>query len=78
MIKGRYVALVEVDFCIPKAEDIRPIEDMRSDYAKGVVDEVLKNDLEEIFTTKDRGYTKVKVTRQYADVIECPEEGEEE
>lgn len=78
MIKGRYVALVEVDFCVTEAEDIRPIEDMRSDYANGVVDEVLKNELEEIFTTKDRGYTTVKVTRQYADVIECPEEGEEE
>lgn len=78
MIKGRYVALVEVDFCVTDVDGIRPIEEMRKDYADGVVDRVLRDQLEEIFTTKGKGYTTVKVTRQYADVIECPEEGEEE
>lgn len=78
MIKGRYVALVDVDFCVTESEDIRPIEDMRSDYANGVVDEAVKNVLEEIFTVKDLGYSTVKVTRQYADIIECPEERKEE
>lgn len=77
MIKGRYVALVEVDYCMTESENMRPIEDVRSDLANGVVTKELRHELEEIFTTEGQGYTTVNVTQQYADVIECPEEREE-
>ena len=78
IIKGRYVALVEVDYCTPKTENTRSIEDMRSDLANGVVAKELRHELEEIFKTEDPGYTMVNVTQQYVDVFECPEERKKE
>ncbi len=77
MIKGRYVALVEVDFSLDDhKEGIRPFEDIRNDFVNGYVTEELAKELKELFYD-DKGLTTIKVTQQYADLYKV-EEGDTE
>lgn len=69
MIKGKYVALVEVDVHIPESKHNRPFEEIKDDVMNGWVTNALKEVIEgEVFD--DKKYSTVKVTQQYADLYE--------
>lgn len=73
MIKGRYVALVELDFHINEAQYSQPFEDMKNDITNGNLTEMIKELLEiEIDDLAD-----INVTQQYADLYRV-EDGEAE
>lgn len=64
MIKGRYVALVELDFHIDESLYSQPFEDMKNDITNGNLTEMIKELLEiEIDDLAD-----INVTQQYADM----------
>ena len=64
MIKGRYVALVELDFHINEAQYSQPFENMKNDITNGNLTEMIKELLEiEIDDLAD-----INVTQQYADL----------
>ena len=64
MIKGRYVALVEIDFHIDEEKGVRPFDEIKNDVMNGNLTvrlmELIKDELEEL--------ADVKVTQQYADL----------
>lgn len=66
MIKGRYVALVEIDIHLEEKESLRPFEDIKNDVMNGKLTEELLKIIEYEFATKEEG--DVKVTQQYADM----------
>lgn len=64
MIKGRYVALVELDFHIDESLYPQPFDDMKNDITNGNLTEMIKELLEiEIDDLAD-----INVIQQYADL----------
>lgn len=71
MIKGRYVALVELDFHIDESLYPQPFDGMKNDITNGNLTEMIKELLEiEIDDLAD-----INVTQQYADLYRV-EDGE--
>ena len=66
MIKGRYVALVEIDIHLEEKESLLPFEDIKNNVMNGKLTEELVKMIEDEFVTKYEG--DVKVTQQYADL----------
>lgn len=73
MIKGRYVATVEIDFSMSKNElGLLPFDEICNNWRNNTTEE-----LTEIIQNELEPYGKVKITQQYADVYKCDEqEGE--
>ena len=73
MIKGRYVATVEIDFSMSENElDLLPFDEICNNWRNNTTEE-----LTEIIQNELEPYGKVKITQQYADVYKCDEqEGE--
>lgn len=70
MIKGRYVALVEIDFTIEDKSKIkRPISDIRDDMLHGGMSRDLHETIMDAFFYGDFPGI-VTVTQQYADLVE--------
>ena len=70
MIKGRYVATVEIDFSVSENEpNLLPFDEINEHW---------RNDttgfLTEVIEQEFYPYAKVKVTQQYADVYRCDEQ----
>ena len=70
MIKGRYVALVEVDIHIEDREGVRPFEDIKNDVVNGRFTNGLKEMLEEELGEPDATIT---IIQQYADLYKTEE-----
>ena len=73
MIKGRYVATVEIDVSMPENElGLLPFDEICNNLRNNTTEaltELIQNELEP--------YGKVKITQQYVDVYRCDEqEGE--
>ena len=73
MIKGRYVATVEIDFSMSENElDLLPFDEICNNWRNNTTEE-----LTEIIQKELEPYGKVKITQQYADVFRYDEqEGE--
>ena len=73
MIKGRYVATVEIDFSMSENESgILPFDEICNNWRNNTTEELI-----EIIQNELEPYGKVKITQQYADVYKCDEqEGE--
>ena len=73
MIKGRYVATVEIDFSMSENElGLLPFDEICNNLRNNTTEE-----LTEIIQNELEPYGKVKITQQYADVYKCDEqEGE--
>ena len=65
MIKGRYVALVEIDMHIEEQDGVRPFEELRDDFVNGSLTNGLKEMLDEELGEPD---ATVTVTQQYANL----------
>jgi len=68
--KGKYVALIEIDFDIEKSKGMLPFEEIK----KNVVGGNLTNDIR--YLIRDEivdDYGNVTVTQQYADMYEVEE-----
>lgn len=77
MIKGRYVALIEIDLHIDDTlKDIRPFDDMSDDLKSGYVTERIRQMLIEDVFGED--FADVKVTQQYADLFLLKDGGDAE
>lgn len=74
MIKGRYVALVEIDFHADEQKGLRPFDEIKNDVVNGNLTAMLT---ELIIDDLDEGLADVKVTQQYADLYRA-EDGEAE
>lgn len=74
MIKGRYVALVEIEFAVDEdTNNLLPFEQMRENVVNGGLTHELRSLLlKEMFDPEHNGV--VKVTQQYADVYKVEEE----
>lgn len=70
MIKGRYVATVEIDVSMPENESgLLPFDEICNNWRNNTTEaltELIQNELEP--------YGKVKITQQYADVYRCDEQ----
>ena len=73
MIKGRYVALVEINFHIDEQEGLRPFDEIKGDVMNGDMTEMLEDLIESEF---DKSVADIKVTQQFADVYKVDEEQE--
>ena len=73
MIKGRYVALVEINFHIDEQEGLRPFDEIKGDVVNGNLTEMLE-DL--IGSELDKSMADIKATQQFADVYKVDEEQE--
>ena len=73
MIKGRYVATVEIDFSMSENElGLLPFDEICNNWRNNTTEELI-----EIIQKELEPYGKVKITQQYADVYKCDEqEGE--
>ena len=73
MIKGRYVATVEIDFSMSENKPgILPFDEICNNWRNNTTEE-----LTEIIQNEFVPYGRVKITQQYADVYRCDEhEGE--
>lgn len=73
MIKGRYVATVEIDITVPENEPyILPFDDLCNNLRNNTTKE-----LNQIIQSELEPYGRVKITQQYVDVYRCDEqEGE--
>lgn len=73
MIKGRYVATVEIDFSMAENElGLLPFDEICNNWRNNTTEELI-----EIIQNELEPYGKVKITQQYADVCRCDEqEGE--
>ena len=73
MIKGRYVATVEIDFSMSENElGLLPFDEICNNWRNNTTEE-----LTEIIQNELEPYGKVKIPQQYADVYKCDEqEGE--
>ena len=69
MIKGRYVATVEIDVSMPENESgLLPFDEICNNWRNNTTEaltELIQNELE--------SYGKVKITQQYVDVYRCDE-----
>ena len=70
MIKGRYVATVEIDFSMSEKEpNLLPFDEINEHW---------RNDttgfLTEVIEQEFKPYGHVKLTQQYADVYRCDEQ----
>ncbi len=65
MIKGRYIAWIEINFHVDEKEGIRPFDDIKDDIANGNMTEMLT---ELIKDELDEDFADVNVTQQYADL----------
>ena len=69
MIKGRYVATVEIDVSMPENESgLLPFDEICNNWRNNTTEaltELIQNELEP--------YGKVKITQQYADMYRCDE-----
>lgn len=74
MIKGRYVALVEMDFHIDEEKGVRPFDELKIDVMNGNMTEMLT---ELIKDELDEDFADVNVTQQYADLYRV-EDGDSE
>ena len=73
MIKGRYVATVEIDFSMSENElDLLPFDEICNNWRNNTTEE-----LTEIIQKELEPYGKVKITQQYADVYKCDEQENE-
>ena len=72
MIKGRYVALLEVDIHIDSTEHLLPIERIRQNVTGGALTEAIREEVSDIF---NEGTADVTVTQQYADIYEVEQDG---
>ena len=73
MIKGRYVATVEIDFSISENElDLLPFDEICNNWRNNTTEELI-----EIIQKELEPYGKVKITQQYADVYKCDEQEDE-
>lgn len=70
MIKGKYVALVEVDIHIEEQDGMRPFEDIKNDVVNGYFTNGLKEMLDEELGEPD---ATVTITQQYADLYKTEE-----
>ena len=70
MIKGRYVATVEVDIHVADSDGVRPFEEIKEDMVGGPLTDALQKEIEAIFGDD----ADVTVTQQYADVYEVENE----
>ena len=73
MIKGRYVATIEIEFSMSENESgLLPFDKIYNNWRNNTTEaltELIQNELEP--------YGKVKITQQYVDVYRCDEqEGE--
>lgn len=70
-IKGRYVALVEIDFNFQHEKEMLPFEKIKENFSDGK----LTDDIKELIYSEimDR-YGDVKVTQQYADMYEVEDD----
>ena len=69
MIKGRYVAMVEINFSISDDEpDLLPFEEIRESWRNDTTEAVAQLSANEMYP-----HGRVKVTQQYADVYRCDE-----
>lgn len=70
MIKGRYVATVEIDVSMPENESgLLPFDEICNNWKNNTTEaltELIQNELEP--------YGKVKITQQYVDVYRCDEQ----
>ena len=73
MIKGRYVALVEINFHMDEQKGLRPFDEIKGDVVNGNLTEMLE-DL--IGSELDKSMADIKVTQQFADVYKI--DGEQE
>ena len=73
MIKGRYVATVEIDFSMSENElGLLPFDEICNNWRNNTTEE-----LTEIIQNELEPYGKVKITQQYVDVFRYDEqEGE--
>ena len=73
MIKGRYVATVEIDFSMSENESgILPFDEICNNWRNNtteVLTEIIQDELEP--------YGRVKITQQYVDVYRCEGQGGE-
>lgn len=70
MIKGRYVATVEIDFLMSENElGLLPFDEICNNWRNNTIEE-----LTEIIQNELEPYGKVKITQQYADVYKCDEQ----
>lgn len=67
MIKGRYVAQIEVDFVYDSKQPKITFDELHERVHGGWLDGVVGKAVGEIFYSGD---PKITVTRQYADVVE--------
>lgn len=73
MIKGRYVATVEIDFSVSEKEaGLRPFNELKEKFSNETT-KFLTELIEEEFYP----FGNVSVTQQYADVFRCDEQEEE-
>ena len=73
MIKGRYVATVEIDFSVSEKDpDLLPFDKIKENVCNDTT-EFLTELIEEEFYP----FGSVRVTQQYADVFRCDEQEEE-
>lgn len=75
MIKGKYVAQVEIDFNFERKDNMFSFEKMR----EGVVGGSLTNALKELILDDavDDSFCEVNVTQMYADLYEIDDENKE-
>ena len=70
MIKGRYVATVEIDICIPEdTPNLLPFAEIREKVYSGLDDE-----LHDLIQDEFDGIGTVRVTKQYADIYRYSDE----
>ena len=73
MIKGRYVATVEIDFSVSEKEaGLRPFNELKEKF----YNETTKF-LTELIKEEFYPFGNVMVTQQYADMFRCDEQEEE-
>ena len=73
MIKGRYVAQIEVDFEYDSKQPKITFDELHERVHGGWLDDVVGKAVGEIFSS---GKPRIVVTRQYADVVEKEEKHE--
>lgn len=71
MIKGRYVALVEINIHVDAAEGLLPMEQIRQNVTGGALTNAIRAEIADIF---DSGTVDVNVTQQLADVYEVEQD----
>lgn len=71
--KGKYVALVEIDFDIEKREGVLPFDVVKKKITDGEMTDALRDVIVGEVTDD---YETVTVTQQYADMYEVEDDGE--